>query len=546
MQVIAPDFYAPFAGKSSAQNAERPGDGSFDALLREEESRYRAEPAPRRGDPDAARRAQDDFGRDQAPRTETRRDERTERDERPVDDRDVAPETKVSSADERPDTSEDAPPAVARNGDDVEEPAAAAAGEDAEAPTTPGDESQPAAGTAEGQPTNVLPEQAATAATVGSVAAASNTPAPTAADKAAAKTNSVAATGGNAGTTAAAAAPTTAQAASGAGAAQTATQTTAETAAAEMAKQANPATAANRTAPAAPPAAPTEGGSRPGGTTARTNRGSDQVTVNQSSSGLSSRPSAALGGGAATAAMTQQADGTAADAPEEILNTAGAAQQGTANKATAQQPVQPAKGPEGSAKAFQASLPAAADPLGGNAGQPASGTPVSGPGPLHSGGVQNSSFTEAMAATRHTPPSNPTEQIAVQVQRAQLAGQEKLSIKLHPAELGRIEVKLESNNDGTLRAVISAERADTLDLLQRDARGLERALQDAGVKTDSGSLNFNLRGQNQGQDQQAGGDGAPGRPGLDSDTLAADGGDPAAQQLQQPRSSHDGALDIRV
>jgi flagellar hook-length control protein FliK len=112
--------------------------------------------------------------------------------------------------------------------------------------------------------------------------------------------------------------------------------------------------------------------------------------------------------------------------------------------------------------------------------------------------------------------------------------------------LGRIEVKLESNNDGTLRAVISAERADTLDLLQRDARGLERALQDAGVKTDSGSLNFNLRGQNQGQDQQAGGDGAPGRPGLDSDTLAADGGDPAAQQLQQPRSSHDGALDIRV
>src|SRR3546814_11737514 len=78
---------------------------------------------------------------------------------------------------------------------------------------------------------------------------------------------------------------------------------------------------------------------------------------------------------------------------------------------------------------------------------------------------------------------------------------------LHPAELGRIEVKLENASDGTLRAVISAERPETLDLLQRDARGLERALQDAGVQTDSGSLRFNLRSQGQGKEQQAEGNG---------------------------------------
>src|SRR3546814_7827105 len=79
---------------------------------------------------------------------------------------------------------------------------------------------------------------------------------------------------------------------------------------------------------------------------------------------------------------------------------------------------------------------------------------------------------------------------------------------LHPAELGRIEVKLENASDGTLRAVISAERTETLDLLQRDARGLERALQEAGVKTDSGSLSFNLRGQGQNHEQQAGNGGS--------------------------------------
>src|SRR3546814_18557062 len=84
------------------------------------------------------------------------------------------------------------------------------------------------------------------------------------------------------------------------------------------------------------------------------------------------------------------------------------------------------------------------------------------------------------------------------------SGQDQISIKLHPAELGRIEVKLENASDGTLRAVISAERTETLDLLQRDARGLERALQAAGVKTDSGSLSFNLRGQGQNHEPQAG------------------------------------------
>jgi flagellar hook-length control protein FliK len=126
-----------------------------------------------------------------------------------------------------------------------------------------------------------------------------------------------------------------------------------------------------------------------------------------------------------------------------------------------------------------------------------------------------------------------------------VAGQDQINIKLHPAELGRIEVKLENASDGTLRAVISAERPETLDLLQRDARGLERALQEAGVKTDSGSLNFNLRGQ--GHEQQNANDGGAGRGG----TAAARGAGQVAEAAEPApapayRSSHNGALDIRV
>jgi len=130
------------------------------------------------------------------------------------------------------------------------------------------------------------------------------------------------------------------------------------------------------------------------------------------------------------------------------------------------------------------------------------------------------------------------------VQRAQVAGQDQINIKLHPAELGRIEVKLENASDGTLRAVISAERSETLDLLQRDSRGLERALQEAGVKTDSGSLNFNLRGQGQGQGELAEGNGGSGRNGSDGTPAGAERAEAAPPPAY--RSSHAGALDIRV
>ena len=48
-----------------------------------------------------------------------------------------------------------------------------------------------------------------------------------------------------------------------------------------------------------------------------------------------------------------------------------------------------------------------------------------------------------------------------------------------------------------MQAVISAEKAEALDWLRRDAHHLERALQDAGMKMDQQSLSFNLRGDGQ-------------------------------------------------
>lgn len=220
----------------------------------------------------------------------------------------------------------------------------------------------------------------------------------------------------------------------------------------------------------------------------------------------------------------------------------------TARPATSSaQTATPNEQPTADGKAAQSRLGAADRALGdaapSNSAQSSATTVLATGSPGGTGAVQNNSFAEALAQARPGAAGDPAQQIALQVQRAQVAGRDQISIKLHPAELGRIEVKLENAADGTLRAVISAERSETLDLLQRDARGLERALQEAGVKTDSGSLSFNLRGQGQQQDQRQAAEGSQPR----SDRAIARAIDESqALAPQAYRSSHSGALDIRV
>lgn len=121
---------------------------------------------------------------------------------------------------------------------------------------------------------------------------------------------------------------------------------------------------------------------------------------------------------------------------------------------------------------------------------PASGTP------------DNSPFTRAL--NRATPPSLP-EQVVFQVKTALADGSSKISIQLDPAELGKMDIRLHVDEHGKTGVVITVENRTTLDLLQRDAQGLARALNDAGLSTDSGSLSFNLRGgeQEQGKNSQA-------------------------------------------
>jgi flagellar hook-length control protein FliK len=190
----------------------------------------------------------------------------------------------------------------------------------------------------------------------------------------------------------------------------------------------------------------------------------------------------------------------------------GSAAAGTVTQATARNPAL------GTATSGERAMAPASAQRAEGAGQASANNPLT---------AGTLGLTQAAARTPQSLPAQarpaaslPAHQVAVHIQRAVSAGQDRIRITLHPAELGQIDVKLSVSNDGAVKAIVSIERPETFELLARDARGLEKALQDAGLKTDSGSLNFNLKGESE-QDAAARREGAEtGAQGAGSDTPA--------------------------
>ncbi len=95
----------------------------------------------------------------------------------------------------------------------------------------------------------------------------------------------------------------------------------------------------------------------------------------------------------------------------------------------------------------------------------------------------------------------PIAGVAIEIASQVQAGKNHFEIRLDPPELGRIEVRLDVDRDGHTTTRLIADRSDTLDLMRRDASGLERVLQDAGLKTTDNGLQFSLRDQTMGRQQ---------------------------------------------
>jgi flagellar hook-length control protein FliK len=81
----------------------------------------------------------------------------------------------------------------------------------------------------------------------------------------------------------------------------------------------------------------------------------------------------------------------------------------------------------------------------------------------------------------------------------------RISLRLDPVELGRVEVTLERIGDAA-RVHVAAERPETLALLARDGAALDRALGGAGIGAEGGRiLDFSLLGGDAGSPAMSGG-----------------------------------------
>jgi flagellar hook-length control protein FliK len=121
--------------------------------------------------------------------------------------------------------------------------------------------------------------------------------------------------------------------------------------------------------------------------------------------------------------------------------------------------------------------------------------------PFDSAIAQDPQMVQVQAEIRHGQPMG--DQLRVHIRSSVAEGHDQIRIHLKPETLGSIDISIQMNDDGSAQVRVIADRSETFDLLQRDARGLERALADAGIKADSGSLQFQLRGES--QNQQANG-----------------------------------------
>ena len=233
------------------------------------------------------------------------------------------------------------------------------------------------------------------------------------------------------------------------------------------------------------------------------NRTQVSVTVTNEAQNLTSRPSAAL---TANTVISGEGSSQSSNSQSAGNHTQSGGNQNQAQQAQAAA-IQTQAAQNQSAQAAQAGTGAKslvqAQAMSGNAGSTANSGGGEGAVQTGTGGVSGSQQTRGQNAVNQSGNTqNPArtgrsmvEQVTVKITKAIQAGNDKITIQLRPANLGRVEVKMEVSQDNRLNVHVIVDRPETLDQLQKDSRELQRALQEAGLHVDNEDLNFNLRGE---------------------------------------------------
>jgi flagellar hook-length control protein FliK len=171
-----------------------------------------------------------------------------------------------------------------------------------------------------------------------------------------------------------------------------------------------------------------------------------------------------------------------------------------------------------------------ADPARALLSQEADGKP--GVGPQHGG-----------ARAPEAPPTSLTA-LPIEIGFRALAGTKRFDIRLDPPELGRVDVSLSFDKDGEVTAKLMVDRVETLHLLQRDARTLERAFDQAGLRTSDAGVQIALSDRNAGDgaSHQTAQDRARGPSRRDD----AEPAPPPEIEMPAPRRMRLGGVDLNV
>jgi flagellar hook-length control protein FliK len=110
-----------------------------------------------------------------------------------------------------------------------------------------------------------------------------------------------------------------------------------------------------------------------------------------------------------------------------------------------------------------------------------------------------------LTVTAATGAAVPLSGLALEIATSVKNGKSNFEIRLDPADLGRIDVRISVDSSGQMTSHLMVEKPETLSLLRQDAPQLQQALNDAGFKTGDSGLQFSLRdqsssGQNSGND----------------------------------------------
>jgi flagellar hook-length control protein FliK len=99
------------------------------------------------------------------------------------------------------------------------------------------------------------------------------------------------------------------------------------------------------------------------------------------------------------------------------------------------------------------------------------------------------------AATNVPIPGPDADALAIAIAAKSAGGAHQFDIRLDPAQLGRVDVRLSMDNAGRAQAHLAAEKPETLAMLQRDQGLLVKSLKEQGIDLGGNGLQFSLKGQ---------------------------------------------------